>query len=138
MKNTLTALIGASLLVGAVGAVQAATLAAQSIICDSLDDLRLLERPNLKGQLPAEAFKRVRLTIELYESMAQFRKIDGWREREADLPLFRSFDANCALSTSMQQVEITERRAIGGIVRVRTLIRGASSDVWTQALSVSE
>lgn len=153
MKSTLSAL-GLALLAGiSPSASSAATLGAQSIICDNRDDLALLDRPNLAGQSTEVVMKRVEASLKLYDPPERLYEMQGDlhrgaanRERLAEdkrrnaenLAAFKSFAKNCMPTGQSQQADILERRGVSGLVRIKTLVNGSPSEVWARASSLTE
>lgn len=137
----------------AVMPAMAATLAPDSIVCESREDLALLDRPNLRGQPGSVVMQRVRsgarlsspeVSAMLERSAALSRsgtvaqRIENKRD-DADMHArFASFEKGCLATSSAQPAIVLERKAISGAARIQTPINGMQAEVWTTVLSLSD
>lgn len=122
-------------------------LVASAVICDSQDDLKILEMGNLKGQPGTEIFKRVKGGIEfneqylkssnLMKQVALSRQMDSLKSdiaaAEAENKVMKNFVSNCILTADAEEeVSILEMKIISGFIKVRATVKGAIAEVWTK------
>jgi hypothetical protein len=131
-----------ALLIAGSGA-EAATLAPDSLVCESVTDLEFVARQdNLRGQPASVILKRSAATVEFYRLDAQTArmmyvpKAQSEQVQRADADAYKSIVAGCA--TASGPAAVLERKPISGLSKVKITYRGQPAELWTESARISE
>ena len=123
---------------------QAATLSADSLLCESVTDLEFVNRQDqLKGQPASVVLKRANGQLEFYKlrrdaaRLVTLPKQESDQVARADEDAYKSLVASCAASAA-GPATVLERKAISGFVKVRTPFQGKPAELWTYSAGLSE
>lgn len=131
--------LAALLLVGHAGA---ATLAADSLLCESPAELEFVRAQDwLRGKPAGEMIEKAGLSVkaaEMHENLGRqmsLRKTTDAERSQTDG--LRRVASSCAPSQA-GSAEVLERRSISGLARIRTAYQGRPAELWTYASALTE
>lgn len=117
---------------------QAATLAADSLLCESSSSLAFVQRRSeLKSLSASEVIKRATATQEIFKRTGQ-SAIPRRSTTPPDEDGFIGVASACVASDGPVTADVIERKASLGVVKVRTVHQGRQTELWAYASALNE
>lgn len=131
------------LALSAMADASAASLAADSLLCDSATTLEYVNsRSELKGRPASEVIQRAQAGLTAFKSGGPALDTTGTVVRERSTPTGEdsiiAIASYCVASGAKAAAKIVEERATQGLVKVQTVYQGRRVERWTFGSSLSD